>query len=197
MSNSKNERLFSILLILFGFILGSFGTYFLESREKKSQRNSIIKLIKVGVEREIFDSKGTKKLLLDSNSNVGTFIPAGFDSLHDYSLYYSAKDRFGLLGVKTLVELDAFHRTLNSCRNIRSIFQEGLEYCQKNRQNKLPKGYLEVYLASLDNIISRGEKVLNIINKEYPHLSKFNPKDYIDSKIYVSEIPGYIDKDWL
>jgi hypothetical protein len=132
MSNSKNERWFPILLILFGFILGSFGTYFWESREKKSQRNAIIKLIKVGVQREIIDSKNTKKLLLDNKSTLGSMIPAGFDSTHDYSLYYSAKDRFGTLEGSVLVELDAFHRTLNSCRNVRIIFQKGLEYCQKD-----------------------------------------------------------------
>jgi hypothetical protein len=59
----------------------------------------------------------------------------------------------------------------------------------------LSKGYPDAYIAALDVLISRGEKVLDAINRKYPHLSKFNPKDYIDSKIQSADIPGYIDKD--
>jgi len=191
---SKRDKGFQIILVMLGFILGILGAYSSKIIENKLDEQSIIKLVKVGVSREVFRSKNVKKDL-KIRKNVGTIIPESFNTLHDFNFYFSIQERFCLLENEVVVELDSFYHTLITCKNHRNVFQKGLEYCQKNKLKELPSGYLELYLTSLDRIIYRGEKLLKKINEFYPELEGFDPSVYFDPYSKAIEIPGYIQKD--
>jgi len=189
-NHKTRDRLFEVLLILFGFVLGSFGTAHWQAREARIRKESIAKIVKIGVQKELQISTKLRELLA-SKKDLERLIPEGFYSLHDYSLYFSAKDQFGLLEDEIVIRLDAFHRTLETCRNMRDLFQQGLFYCQRNKANKLPDGYLRVYLNCLDQVIVQGEKVISIIDKKHPNLRKFDLELSKEPTIDVIDIPGY------
>jgi len=184
------ESLFQVFLILFGFILGSLGTGYWQRRETRLEKESLSKIIKIGIERELLISKKLREFLI-AKKDIERLIPEGFNSLHDYSLYFSAKDRFGLLEDEILIRLDAFHRSLETCRNMKNLFQEGLLYCRRNKGKKLPDGYLQVYLNCLDLVIIKGEKVISSIDKNHPNLADFDTEVSEDPTINIIDIPGY------
>jgi hypothetical protein len=184
------ERLFQVFLILFGFILGSFGTAYWQGRQTRLEKESISKIIKIGIQRELLISRKLREFLI-AKKDVERLIPEGFNSLHDYSLYFSAKDRFGLLEDEILIRLDAFHRSLETCRNMKDLFQEGLLYCRRNKGKKLPDGYLQVYLNCLELVIIKGEKVISSIDKNHPNLAHFDTEVSEDPTINIIDIPGY------
>ena len=191
---SVKSKSFQILLVVLGFILGVTGTYLLKISESKLDEQSIIKIVKVGVSREIFRSKNVKKDL-ETKKNLGTIIPESFDMLHDFNFYFSIQERFCFLKNEIVVELDSFYYALNNCKNHRAIFQRGLKHCQKNKLKELPSGYLDLYLSSLDRVLYRGEKLLNKINKFYPELEGFDPSIYFEPYSKTIELEMYIEKD--
>jgi len=71
---------------------------------------------------------------------------------------------------------------------MRDLFQEGLLYCWKNKNAKLPKGYLQVYLDLLDQLVLNGEKVVSIIDKKHPNLINFDAESSKDPTIDIIDI---------
>ena len=171
--NKKNNsykgiegRWFQVLLVVIGFLFGIFGTYFLQWKDINYKKDTIAKVMWVGIQREI----NTAKLLVDTlntaKSKPGQLAPHGLKYLHDSTTYFSISEDIGLLERDVVIALDAYSRSLKACQAMRDFMYEGLVLL--NEDVIQASDYINVYIKQLEWLIETGDATLEVINEKYP-----------------------------
>ena len=190
----SHERVFQVFLLVFGVVLGAvlgvIGTSISNPRNDTRQKESLIRLIKASVYHEMRVAKSLRQYLA-AKEDVERLVPQGFDSAHDPSLYLSRQASFGELNDTLLVDLQAFHRTMQSCINVRELFQEGLSWCQENKGKPLPEGYLGSYIAALDLVELKGQRALSTIEALHPDI-KLDTGSERAATVIEYDLGGYV-----
>ncbi len=160
------DRWFQILLIAIGFFFGSAGTYFWQWKETDVRRNTIVKVMRIGIKREVLTSKQVVNELNEEKTKPGQLAPHGFKFLHDPSIYFPAVENIGILSEEIVIALDAYYRSLKSCQAMRDFMYEELE--RLNENVTLANDSINVYIHQLNRLTETGEAALEVINEKYP-----------------------------
>ena len=190
----SHERPFQVFLIVFGFVLGTLGTYIWEARHDRRHKESMVRVIKASVQQEVRLAKNLREYLA-TKEDVERLVPQGFDSIHDPGVYLSLQGSLGQLDDALLLDLHAFHRTMQSCINMRKLFQEGLLWCQKNKGKPLPEGYRENYITVLAGLELRGQQVISTIETLYPDVKLDTSSQRAEPRVEQLDFDGYIQQE--
>jgi hypothetical protein len=164
-ANAIENSWFQILLIVIGFLLGSFGTYFWQWKEINTKKHTIANVLSVTIRREIKTSRLLIELLKKEKTEPGQLAPHGFKFLHE-PVYFSKTEDIGILEEEIIIAMDTYFRSLKACQAMRDFLYEGLELL--NEDVVLAKDYIAAYIHQLENFVEIGDAVLEAINDKYP-----------------------------